>query len=350
MVDGLIQDIKQNCDISDAGYWGYFSICGLLMRYRDLFRSEQGLDPWSPIAREKIAAWIERKESRWQELEGLRFRNLSIGETTFHPFDTVGINSALAEHGLVYGAGYGMYLKPTFFLAQLRSRTESSGHTIYRTGQELVRDLFTAPAMLQGTLIFLRLETLKSYLWDQYSQLRPGLTSVLADAFTAYGLRPGQSFHGGFPTSFDSMLSDYAEVLLRHELAESRESVPPWKSIVAAASDRKSEHFLRAVQDLIADTSDAGPLAHVVGARDRHGLALFIGLMEGYRRSLYPELRDAYLRFNNAGDWSIIDAVRRCGFTRFVSVREAILALFVRGDRDSFLAGLRELIQERAEQ
>ena len=35
----LLDDIKYNCDVSDAQFWGYFSICGLLMRYRDLFRS-----------------------------------------------------------------------------------------------------------------------------------------------------------------------------------------------------------------------------------------------------------------------------------------------------------------------
>jgi hypothetical protein len=348
MENGLIDDIKQNCNISDAGYWGYFSICGLLMRYRDLFRSEQGLAPWSPIAREEIAAWIARKEACWQELEGMRFRDLSISGRTFHPFDTAGINNALADHGLVYGAGYGMYLKPTFFLAESRSRNELSGHIIYRTDRELVRDLFTAPAMLQDTAIFLRFEPLKAYLWDQYVQLRPGRATVLSDAFAAYGLEPGQAVQGDFPTRFDGLISAYADVLLCHEFAESRESVPPWKSLVAVADDRRSEHFLRALQDLIADTSDAGPLAHVAGTRDRRGLALFIGLMEGYRRSLFPELREAYRRFKDEGDWSVVDAVRRSGYARFMRVRESVLALFDGGDRDTFLTGLRELMREQA--
>jgi hypothetical protein len=348
MEGGLIHDIKQNCDISDAGYWGYFSICGLLMRYRDLFRSERGLDPWSPIAREEIAEWIARKEALWRQIEGQRFRDLSIGGTMFHAFDLAGINNALADHGLVYGAGYGMYLKPTFFLARLRSRSETSGHAVYRTGQELARDLFTAPAMLQGTVIYLRLEPLNAYLWDQYSQLLPGRSTVLSDAFAAYGLGLGQAVQDDFRAHFDGMLSAYADVLLHHELAESRESDPRWKSIVTTAGDRKSEHFLRAVQDLVSDTSDVGPLAHIVDSCDGKGLSIFIGLMEGYRRSLFPELRAAYQQFRNGGDWSVVEAVRRSGYARFIAVREAILTLFGQGDRDAFLKELSELMRQQA--
>jgi hypothetical protein len=29
MDSSLLNDIKFNCDVSDAQYWGYFSVCGL---------------------------------------------------------------------------------------------------------------------------------------------------------------------------------------------------------------------------------------------------------------------------------------------------------------------------------
>ena len=64
MDEDLIRDVKLNCDISDAKYWGYFSVCGLLMRYRDLFRSEMGLKPWSEISRTEIAAWLREHGAR----------------------------------------------------------------------------------------------------------------------------------------------------------------------------------------------------------------------------------------------------------------------------------------------
>ena len=60
----LENDIKFNCDVSDAQYWGYFSVCGLLMRYRDLYRSEKGIKPWAEINHQDIGAWIENKEAR----------------------------------------------------------------------------------------------------------------------------------------------------------------------------------------------------------------------------------------------------------------------------------------------
>ena len=117
--DTVPADIKFNCDVSDARYWGYFSICGLLMRYRDLFRSEHGLPPWAEFGRSEITEWIARKEARWPELEKRDFKDIMIDDVPYRPFDVFEINRALIPKGLVYGAGYGMYLKPTFFLARL---------------------------------------------------------------------------------------------------------------------------------------------------------------------------------------------------------------------------------------
>src|SRR3990172_662767 len=136
----LLNDIKFNCDVSDAQFWGYFSVCGLLMRYRDLFRSEKKLKPWSEINREEIMSWISIKESRWPELEEKGFRDLTIGENTYGPFEVVEINHVLKDQNLIYGAGYGMYMKPTFFLAELRSLSEISGLTVYTSGIEFIRD------------------------------------------------------------------------------------------------------------------------------------------------------------------------------------------------------------------
>ncbi|MDH4161628.1 MAG: hypothetical protein OEW15_02915 [Nitrospirota bacterium] len=198
----FLQDVKNNCDISDAHFWGYFSICGLLMRYRDLYRAEQGLDPWSPVRRGDISLWISAKEARWPEL-----------------------------------------------------KTQT----------------------------------------------------------------------------------------LRHELAESRESMLTWKDIIAKVDDRGAEHFLRAVQDLIADTSDSGPLTYIVNSRDAGALALYTGLQEGYRRLLFSGIRDAAALFREKRDWSSIDETRRQGHSRFLDLRREVLALHDEGDRDHFLAGVRLL-------
>jgi len=67
------------------------------------------------------------KESRWPDLEEQGFRDLTIRGKQYNPFDVVAINRALNDQHLIYGAGYGMYLKPTFFLAELRTLQEVAG-------------------------------------------------------------------------------------------------------------------------------------------------------------------------------------------------------------------------------
>ena len=344
-MDALRKDIKFNCDVSDARSWGYFSICGLLMRYRDLYRSEMGMEPWNPIPREKIAAWIGGKESRWADLEGQDLRDLTIGGRTYSPFDIAGINGTIRGDGYVYGAGYGMYLKPTFFLGCALEAAVVEGHRVLTTERELVRDLFTAPAMLQDGTIFLRLEPLKALLWDRFAELRPDCGTPLGNAFRAYGITPGQTVGNGFARLLEHMARAYSAVLLRHELAESREAIPQWKEILMHAGDRNTEHFLRAVNDLVADTSDAGPFRSMVKLRDRGALGLSIGLMDGYRRLLFPEVREAYGRFAKDGSWEAVEDARRNGYARFLAVRRKVLELFPGDDQGSFRRGIGEMMR-----
>ena len=62
----LIRQVLQNCDISDAYHSGLYSICGLALRLRDLYKWEQGLDPWDERDSSEILDWIESKENKWE--------------------------------------------------------------------------------------------------------------------------------------------------------------------------------------------------------------------------------------------------------------------------------------------
>jgi uncharacterized protein DUF6866 len=343
MTDLFMQDIKLNCNVSDARFWGYFSICGLLMRYRDLYRSEQGLDPWSPVPRQDISAWIEHKEAGWPDLEMQDFRSVRQGTSSFDPFDTTGINGWANPLGYVYGAGYGMYLKPTFFLGRLVSVSEIEGHRVYTSGQELVRDLFTAPAMLQERTIFLRLEPLKALLWDAFCRVRPGCPSVLADAFLRQGIEPGQAPDQTFVAAIDRMASSYAEVLLWHELSESRERLSGWKDLIAASDDRTTELFLRGLQDLVADTSEDGPLRRIIDRRDAGMLATMVGLLDGFRKALFPELRDVYRRFSQEGSWALVKDTRAQAYERLRELRREVRESFRKGGK----TGLQQLLRQK---
>jgi hypothetical protein len=342
----LINDIKFNCDVSDAQYWGYFSVCGLLMRYRDLFRSEKGLKPWAEINREEILSWISGKESRWPDLEEKGFRDLAIGGRLYSPFDLVEINHALKDQHLIYGAGYGMYMKPTFFLAELRTHYEVPGLSVYTSGTEFVRDLFTAAGMLQDKSIFLRLEPLMMLLLYKFSELNTRHVSALEDAFAQYGFQHRQIVDETFEKRIEKMAERYAGVVLRHEIAESREDISEWKDLLSEAGDRKAEHYLRAIKDLIADTSDHGPYKRIIDMRDRGALSLTIALMEGYRRVLYPEIQVAYNEFCRQGDWSAIERSRQAGYERFRSQRDAIVELYHGSSgKDDFTKKIRERLQ-----
>lgn len=344
MDNSLKEDIKFNCDVSDAKYWGFFSICGLLLRYRDLYRSEKNLKSWTNISREDIAQWIDQKESRWPELEQQEFRELTIGGKAYRPFDVSKINRALEPQGLVYGAGYGMFMKPTFFLAELKSTKEIEGLTVHASGIEYVRDLFTASAMLQGKTVFLRREPLSVLLHYKFSELNVKRSAALEEAFAHYGFPHSQLMDNLFEKRLDDLADRYAEIVLCHEIAEFKESVPEWKDVLAAAGDRMNEHYLRAVKDLIADTSDHGPLRRTVETKDRGALGLSIALMEGFQRALFPELRDAYAAFLRDGDWDVIEKARKEGYKRFISERERIVQLYRKSGNDDFGTRLKKAL------
>ncbi len=338
-------DIKFNCDVSDAGYWGFFSICGLLLRYRELYRSEKGLKAWSNIDRKDIASWIDEKESRWPELEQQQFRDLNVEGRTFQPFDVDAINRALRPQGLVYGAGYGMYMKPTFFLAELKETKELSGVTVHTSGLEHARDLFTAPAMLQGSTVFLRLEPLLIMLHFKFSELNAGRNQLLEDALALYGFQRRAIMDSTLEQRLEGLAIRYADIVLYHELAEFTEAAPLWKEILGAAGDRTNEHYLRAIKDLIADTSDRGPLKNIIAAGDEAALALSIALMEGFRKALFPELREAYAEFRNTGKWNTIEQARKQGHERFTSERGRVVEAFKNsGGKEEFAKQVKKSI------
>ncbi len=346
MERSLQEDIKFNCDVSDAKYWGYFSICGLLMRYRDLYRSEQGLKPWAQIDRADIAAWIGRKEARWPELESLEFRKLAIGNRRFDPFAAAEINRELAGQDLVYGAGYAMYMKPTFFLAELRSVREVAGLAVYTAGRELVRDLFSSPGMQQEKTVFLRIEPLVMLLLYKHGELDARKGSALEDAFTRYGFPKRQIIDSTFQLRMEELAGRYAEILLAHEVAEAAEEVPEWKHILLqVAGDRQLEHYLRALKDLLADTSEQGPYSRIIHDRDQAALGLTIALTDGYRRILYPEIRKAYEDLVLHQDWEEIARARRSGYQRFRAQRDEIVGRFRKDRGVDFIATLKEIMR-----
>jgi hypothetical protein len=119
----LISHVKRNCNISDAKYWGFYSMCGLLLRLRDLYRFERVMRPWEKFQQEEISDWLSEREDLWKKLEDEDFENIMIGDNTYGLFDLEEINAVLEKERLIYGAGYGVHMKPSFFLQLLYKET-----------------------------------------------------------------------------------------------------------------------------------------------------------------------------------------------------------------------------------
>ena len=131
-LEDVAGQVLKNCLISDAKHAGLFSICGLALRLRDLYKWEKQLPVWEEKDPSEILEWIGEKEESWEAVSSCEFSDLSITGTKVDPFDTSGINDLLAPYGVFYGAGYANSLKPTFFLAAIESIDRINCNGIHR--------------------------------------------------------------------------------------------------------------------------------------------------------------------------------------------------------------------------
>jgi hypothetical protein len=69
--------------------------------------------------------------------------------------------------------------------------------------------------------------------------------------------------------------------------------------------------------------------------------------MEGYRKALYPEIKEAYADFSLHQDWTALEQARRKGYERFVRARNEIVDIYrTRTGTEDFVKALKEQIQK----
>ncbi len=343
-IEKLKEQVKLNCMVSDARFWGYYSICGLLMRLRELYKSEKDLMPWDATHREDVSEWIAATEARWKSLEHAGFRAIEIGGAAYDPFDVDGINTLLNREGLVYGGGYGRFNKPTFFLATLERKREIYDYFIYYSGRELCRDLSTSVAMLQGRCIFMRIEALKTLLWDKFLELQGRrFGGLLREAFSSCGIE-GKESPGDFNDRIDALSSVLSELFVLHETGEAFEDEhsAEWLEILGGNTDRAAEFYVRGVKDLLADTSEKGPLEYIIRERERSLLNFHIAFLDGIRKEIFPEIINAFQKFSENGDWSLLEDARRIGYRRAQELMVRILELWKRGEAGKIVSAIKQ--------
>ncbi|MBM4140794.1 MAG: hypothetical protein FJ242_04760 [Nitrospira sp.] len=338
-IETLTLQIKRNCNISDAKYWGTYSICGLLLRLRELCRIEKGIKPWEKTSKQEVAEWISERENLWQELEDKGFIDIAVDRNTYDPFEVYKINNVLEKEGLIYGAGYGAHMKPSFFLADLISKKTVDSYAIYIAGTEHVRDLSAYPAMLQDGVIFARVDTTKLLLWEKFDELKlRGAKGFLTFAFSRYGITPEDEPSEDIDRELSLIASSETETFIHHELGEVFEGEKfggEWKSLLMNLSYSKGELFARGIKDLLSDTSEKGMIHYIIENQKEGSLGFYIVFLGGYRRLLFPEMLEASKRFMDERDWGLIEDARKTGYTKAEAYAEKLISLY-RTDKNWF--------------
>ena len=308
-IERLTEQVRYNCDVSDARFAGHYSICGLALRLRDLYKWEKQLAPWVEHDPAEILAWIDRKERLWETLQDRDFASIDIDGRFFDPFDVKGINARLAARDLFYGAGYAQSLKPSFVLGRIDARLEDNGIDVVHLGNELVRDLLTLPALSQDNAVVLRKAAARLFVWDQIFYITPSRRPYLSFALRHAGLKGADP--ATLQANFASLLEGLHGVFVQHEIGERCDTVfdtDQWRAMIAAFPHSPIELLLRAVKDALADSGPQGPLPQIVAKRDAVSLGFYLVFHDGLGRQLYPQFRSAFDDFERTGQWAFMEA------------------------------------------
>ncbi len=320
----LINQVRANCQVASARQAGLFSLCGTLLRLRQLFKWEHHLPPWREPEPEAVIAWIELKERAWDCLEAVPWQHLTWGETSFEPFAVEALNRHLLPQGLAYGAGLSRGLSPTFFLGELAQVRKRNGLTILVLGPEQARDLDGTPALCQGRLIYARKETLAFYVWERLSDPGQQNNPFLTIALDAYQI-PLKSLlkdPEAHQEQLQALLAGELEAVIHHEMGEALEPSlkDAFATILKLYPQTRLEHWVRGLKDALAEVNDWGRLSHIIRERQLPSLALMLAWRPGLYPLLLPELEPTFWEVAAGGDWDRLDQARAQALTRLRQV------------------------------
>lgn len=303
----LVETVRTNCHIADARHARDMTMCNYLLGMRELYRWELGIPLAQAVPRDALGTWLSAREAHWESLEHSDFNALLLDGRHFDPFDISSINGALEPHALVYGAGYGRFGAPHFFLGDLLKREDRNGLTIFVAGSELARDLHAAPAAMREGAIFLRQDALRRWLWEKMEiwGVRKA-EGALKSAIECYG------FDDDSEAALERMAARETETLILHEIGESMANPllgPAWTQMLASFTERRAEILARAVRDNLADCLSTLPA--LLECDDRCALHFYFANFDGMRSALFPSLMAAYRawRDSDCAD-ALHDAVR----------------------------------------
>ena len=319
----LVNSVQRNCDISDARHAGDYGLCTFLLKMREYYRWENELPFGHELPRDDLGGWLTSRERRWERLEGEDFASLQLAGGEIGAFEAETANRNLLPRGLVYGAGYGLFHKPVFFLGRLLRAEERAGLTILVSSCEYARELAAPPAMLLGDTIYVREESARRYLWEKIEEWQwHRQDNAMARALAAYDCLADPR------VAPQRMAEDQMETMILHEVGEAMAGKmlgETWRELSDAVARTPGETAARAVRDLLADCLCTLP--GLLGRADRRALHLYFAAFDGPRRRLFPQALEAYERLVQDGAPEPLEEVARDGKVRWLSTARELLAL-----------------------
>jgi len=340
-INSVRNTVQKNCHISDAAHAGNYTLCIYLMKMREYFRWEQRKTFSASLPHETVGCWLKEREKLWDQLENEQFEPVHVDNQTFNPFDTDGVNRALAKHNLVYSGGLGINSKPHFFLARLESRQEHNGYTVFVSAEEYARDLTSPPGMTQGKTIYIRRESLKRMLWEKletWNWNQPD--NAMGRALKFY------DFENDLDTELNNMTENELQSMLLHEIGEIKAGEilgVQWEELLSGLPHSKAEIMLRAVRDHLADSLSTFPA--LLEQENDASLHFYMGNLNNMRKHLYPALQSAYENWIATGNLDALNEQNTQARLHWQSLCEEIIAIANNNDKPQ--KAIEDLIESR---
>ncbi|MCB2226405.1 MAG: hypothetical protein KQH53_06975 [Desulfarculaceae bacterium] len=331
LLEELLPQVRANCAVADAAVAGRFSLCGLLLRLRNLYKWERAIPPWQEQDTPQVLDWVSQREELWESVLEAEPGELSLGGERFDPFDTEGINALLEPEGLLYGAGRIGGQAPLFFLGRISATERLNGVKVHRLGDEFTQDILFLPGLRQGGDIYLRSAPFPYLVWDLLADPRPSMAAFKRYALEAYGRDLKELLARPSWDQLEPVLTGEMHTVLWHELGEAGDAAPAAELLAKAAGEHPGsdvEHFVRGIKDLMADTGPGGRLASIIAAQARGALALYPVWLAGFLRLLFPEIIPAVRSFMDSGDWGIIEQTREQGWQKAADAAAELEEIF----------------------
>jgi hypothetical protein len=325
----LVDSVQRNCHIADARHARDMTMCNYLLEMRDYYRWEHDLPPQQPAPRAEIGRWLSEREALWDTLAEESYVDLPVAGKFHAPFASADINATLAPQQLFYGAGYGRFGKPHFFLASLLADGRRGDVRVCVCGCEYARDITAIPAALQGDIVVVRQEALRQWLAQKTEawslKHNDGAMKCALDAY-GFSADPADS-----AAALAAMVAAETETLILHELGEyeaGRCLGPQWEEMLGGLGDRRAELLARAVRDHWADCRVTLPA--LMQGEAEAAVHFWFANFEGYRLDIFPELRAAYAAWRDHDDRAALRASIDRGCDHWQKQAERLLALWRR--------------------